>query len=90
MMMNTEHKIFQEKQQERRAHKGGGIQEVAMGTAPGLGAGNVPVRSSTECTVGIKVALTTLWAVCRTCLDTASETCNHQTVIPAIVRAQKL
>lgn len=54
--MNTKHKIFQEKQQERRAHKGGGTQEVAVGTAPGLGAGNIPVRSSTEWTVGIKVA----------------------------------
>lgn len=46
-MMNIEHKIFQEKQW-GGAHKGGGTQEVAVGTAPGLGAGNVPVRSSTE------------------------------------------
>lgn len=28
--------------------------------------------------------------MCRACLDTAAETSNHQTVIPAIVRAQKL
>ena len=58
-MMNIEHKLFQEKQQERGAHKGSGTQEVAVDTAPGLGAGNVPVRSSTAWTVGSKVALTT-------------------------------